>query len=152
MTALNKSFYSEREIEILISKANIYILEHKTKEASNIYKDALLHVQSLPEVINKHVPVRLFYNYSRATRLDKNYGESIRLCDKGIKLTEQYKLMYLKGDLYFQKGLNYKALDNKIKAIENFKLAEMIYTIESNQNSLELTRNNLCTLTTSVVE
>jgi transcriptional regulator with XRE-family HTH domain len=146
LTAGNKTLLSEREIEILISKANIFSQFGKNKEAIKVYSEAVLHLKGLSEVINKYIPVRLYYNYARVKRLDSSYGESILLCDQGLKFTEKYKLMYLKGDLFFQKALSFKALENYIKAIENFKFAEMTYTIENNKNTIEMVGRHLNTL------
>ncbi len=140
LTASNKKLYSEREIEILISKANIYSQCQMYDEAVEIYSEAINHLNKLTDIINKHVPVRLNYNYARVLRLLSRHAESIQICEKGLKLTEKYQLMYLKGDLYFQKALSHKALNENEKAIESFNLAEMVYILEHNDTSLRMVK------------
>lgn len=141
-----KMYFSEREIEIMISKGNIYTDCQDYPAGLTIFKDALNHFRSLPNITNKYLPVRLFYNYARALRYSKEYTLSLKICDEGIQSTKINKLLYLRGDLYFQKGINYKALNDITQAIENFELAEMVYTIESNTSSLELAQEMLDTL------
>ncbi|MEQ2528017.1 XRE family transcriptional regulator [Robertmurraya yapensis] len=147
MTINNKKFFSEREIEILISQANIFSQSNMHEEAINKYEEAMTHIHQLSEVINKHVPVRLFYNYARIMRLTGNYYESIHLCDRGLKLTEKHMLMYLRGDLYFQKAYNYKSLKDMERAVECFKFAEMVYILENNQPAISMVKKHLDPLT-----
>lgn len=146
----SKVYLSEREIEIKISKGNIYTDHKDYQNALSIYKEALIHLRSKPNISNKYLPVRLFYNYSRALRYSKEYKLSLKICDEGIHNAKINKLLYLKGDLYYQKGINYVALNDINQAIENFQLAEMVYTIESNKSSLDLTKNMLQKLKTVI--
>lgn len=143
LTASNKKLYSEREIEILISKANIYSQCQMLNEAINVYSEAMEHLNKFTEIVNKHVPVRLNYNYARVLRLTSRHADAIQFCEQGLKLTEKYQLMYLKGDLYFQKALSYKALNEIEKSMESFNLAEMVYILENNQSALQMVKNHL---------
>lgn len=152
LTSHDKKVFSEREIEILISKANILTDYKQTHEGLAVYQDALNHLTYLPNIVNKFVPIRLYYNYSRALRENEEYLESIRACEKGIGLTEAHSLLYLKGDLYFQIGLNFKLLNDYKKSIDNFKLAEMIYRLEGNKRSLNLVELNLVELNLEELE
>lgn len=143
LTASNKKLYSEREIEILISKANIYSQSQMIKKAIGIYEEAITHLNQLSDVTNKHVPVRLYYNYARNMRIASFPKDSILLCNTGLDLTERNKLMYLRGDLYFQKALNYKSLEQLDGAMENFHLAEMAYILENNQVAHDMVKRHL---------
>lgn len=143
LTFTNKKFFSERELEIFISKANIYSQCQMNQEAILIYEEAFRHLNNLSDVVNKYVPVRLHYNYARVLRIASRSEEAILLCDKGLQLTEKHKLIYLKGDLYFQKALCYKSLNHLEQAIESFKFAEMVYILENNLPSLEMIRRHL---------
>jgi transcriptional regulator with XRE-family HTH domain len=143
LTSLDRKIHSEREIEILISKGNILTDNKKINEALNVYKDALEYLAYLPNIQNKFVPIRLYYNYSRALRDNEDFLESIKACQKGIRLTEKHSLLYLKGDLYFQIGLNYKLLNDYQNSLEHFNRSRMIYQLESNERMLNLVDVNL---------
>ncbi len=138
ITSSEKKFLSEREIEILLSKANIYTDKGEYSVALSIYEEAFIQQRSIPNITNKYLPVRFFYNYARALRLNKDYEQSLEMVDKGIQYAKKNNLLYLQGDLFYQKGANYKALNLIEKAIENFNLAEMAYRIEDNLTSLNL--------------
>ncbi|MBM6619131.1 helix-turn-helix domain-containing protein [Bacillus suaedaesalsae] len=138
LTTHQKQLYSEREIEILISLGNIYSESKDYPLAIKNFKVAHLQLTMLLDLTNNYLPIRLYYNYSRALRYNREYQLSLKMCNEGIMLTKKYNFLYLKGDLYYQKGINYMALQNFEKAKENFKLAEMVYLLEGNSSSHKL--------------
>lgn len=141
LTSKNKKFYSEREIEILISKGNILTDNKQYEVAKKTYKEALYHLESLLNIGNLFIPIRLYYNFARLLRYCELYEDAIVYCDKGIKTCQKNNLLYLKGDLYFQRGYCYKRLKNVPVAHDSFRLAEMVYYIEGKEKSLEMVKN-----------
>lgn len=146
LTTDYKLFYSEREIEILISKGNILTSNKQYEIAHKTYLEALYHLENLPNVTNKFVPIRLYYNLARLLRFMGQFKNSIFYCDEGIKICNKNNLLYLKGDLYFQKGCCYESLNNEDVALKNFTLAEMVYHLEGREKSLAMVQNTISPL------
>ncbi|MGW8788437.1 hypothetical protein [Heyndrickxia sporothermodurans] len=143
LTSSKGKVYGEREVEILISKGNLYTDNNNYEMALKTYKSALSHLKNIPRLENIYIPVRLYYNLSRCLRFSKDYSNSLINCDLALKIGKKNKLLYLKGDLFIQMGLNYKALNNFRDAIENFKLAEIAFTLQDSEENIKFAQSKI---------
>lgn len=133
LTKKDQKVYSEREIEILNSIAIIHN-EHKQYElSSDVFEKALNHLTYLPVLQDNQIPIRILYGYSKTLRSLGEYKKSIEQCNRGILLCRRSEILYLMGELYFQKGLNYKSLGDIPSAIPNFNMATKAFSLEENK-------------------
>ncbi len=133
LTKKERKVYSEREIEILNSIAIIHD-EHKQYElASIVFEEALNYITFLPTLQDNKIPIRILYGYSKTLRSLGKYKESIEQCNRGILLCRRSEVLYLMGELYFQKGLNYKSLEDVDNALPNFTMATRAFSLEENK-------------------
>lgn len=86
LTSSKGKVYGEREVEILISKGNLYTDNNNYEMALKTYKSALSHLKNIPRLENIYIPVRLYYNLSRCLRFSKDYSNSLINCDLALKI------------------------------------------------------------------
>ncbi|WP_041808400.1 helix-turn-helix domain-containing protein [Evansella cellulosilytica] len=150
--SVNSSVLSEREVEILIS---IAITSGETKNydyAIKLYKKALHVLRDRDQLLDEKILIRVYYNLSRTFGLKGNFQDALNHAWRGKSLCEQYDLLYLRGELLYQVGINKVELgylEQGISYIEKclpyFKLDEKnnpaIY--EYVENKLKLLKKSL---------
>jgi transcriptional regulator with XRE-family HTH domain len=146
--ALSLSFttdknYSERESEILLTKANILLDLKQFKNALHIYKKIYNILSSLPLIIDKKLKARLYYNWARSLYLIHEYNESLNIVNKGILYCRENQLMYGLGQLYFLQGQCNIKINKEIEAIKSLKYAYNIFELSNHLNHLDKTIKQL---------
>jgi transcriptional regulator with XRE-family HTH domain len=138
---------SERELEILISKGIIQCEIKEYQSAISTFKSIEYYASQHPIIYNQEIIIRLYYNYARTLYLSKDFKKSIEVCTKGIRKCENIKSMYLLGELYYQKGKAYEALEDLEEAINCYKKSEMVFILLKDDNSKKIVTKVITKLT-----
>lgn len=117
--------WTERELEIVISKGIIYFEEGLLEEAFEVYEFAQEQLNHLPHIQDGSIKSRLFYNIARVlTRLER-YSLSITYCKEGIDWCREKEDLFLLAELHYQIGYNYELL-NDIERAQSFMEKSLI--------------------------
>jgi transcriptional regulator with XRE-family HTH domain len=125
--------YSEREIEILIAIGNIYNelkMYHSCKET---YLEAILLLRRRSNIMDIKIYIRVINNYSKLLYRLNDYKASIYYAEYGINTCLNNNILYLLGDLYYQKGLSLIKESNKSDGLHNMKKSLTIFDIQRNE-------------------
>ncbi|TYR80904.1 helix-turn-helix domain-containing protein [Priestia megaterium] len=142
-TRQSKTFYKEREIEILNSIAIIYHEEKQFQESAELYKQALKHLNSLPQVRQENIKIRILYGLSKTLADMDQYEESITYSSRGIDLCISNESMYLFGELHYQTGESLIKL-GKIEAGKDYlEKSVMIFNLQRNDKFVDLVKSEI---------
>ncbi|MEQ6378758.1 helix-turn-helix domain-containing protein [Bacillaceae bacterium S4-13-56] len=148
LSSTSRKTKSEREIEILISKANLFLELEQYQKALIIYKDSHDSLIKLPIHNNIKLQPRLYYNWARAHYLESSYTESIAICKRGISYCQKKQIMYGLGQLYFLLGRCLTETKSINEALHNFNYAKTIFQITDKKIQLEKVEEQLIQLRT----
>jgi transcriptional regulator with XRE-family HTH domain len=95
---------SERELDILLSKAIIFSMVQKHREAEIIYEELLIFCKKHPYLENTNLLLCVYFNYSKNLFDQGNYKKSVKLAKIGINQCLDSDSLYMLADLYFQCG------------------------------------------------
>jgi len=121
--------WSEREIEILLSKGIILSEKEQYRKAIKIYQECLDHLNSLPKLNDFRVRIRVLYHLTKTLIEMKELDQALIHCDQGIQLCIDNETLHLFPELYFQKGRIYEKMDNSTLAIYNLETAKYIFRL-----------------------
>lgn len=111
--------WSEREIEISLSKGIILFEEGNLPEALSVYEPAKEHLKLLPYLQDDTIKSRLYYNLARTlTRLGE-FNLSTSYCKQAIDYCIERDNLYLLGELHYHVGYNYE-LKKQIKTAKSY--------------------------------
>ncbi|MBR7553684.1 helix-turn-helix domain-containing protein [Allobacillus sp. GCM10007491] len=130
----NQKVKSEREIEILINKANILVDFKQYKQAIDLYEDLLFSVKKLPIIRNHNIEIMIRYNLARCNLMISNYEKTIDHAKKGLTSCRNNRSLYGMGHLYFIIGRAYEEIEQTVQALEFFRKAKQVFDLtEENQ-------------------
>jgi transcriptional regulator with XRE-family HTH domain len=121
--------YSEREIEILLSKAIILQETTRAHEAKAIFEELLKALKKNVYISDPKIHVRSYFNYQRLLIHLEEHKEAIRIGKLGIAFAKDSDLMYLQGEIYYQEARCYRRLGELSKAYESLKKATYCFTL-----------------------
>lgn len=139
----------EREIEILLTIANIYF-EEELDDALNLYTEIMDHVRLLPHLNDYTIKTRLYYNMARVlTRLNR-LEESNMYCDKAISWCLRNDSIYLLGQVHYQKGYNLE-LSNQLSCAKTYIEKSLIFfEIQKNEKLITFIKDKIKQLSKSI--
>lgn len=111
-----EKIFTEKEIEIFISKGIFHYEEGLLEESLQIYYKALSFLQKIPHLQDETIKSRLYFNIAKALTDLNEYESSISYCKEGIDWAIQKDNLYLLAHFHYHIGYNYEQQ-------ENFKLA-----------------------------
>lgn len=134
----NKS-KSEREMDILLSKAIIYSMMGNHKRAEIEYEVLLKEVGRHPYLINQKLELRIYYNYSKNKYDQEKFKSSFKIAEEGVKLCLQTDSLYMLGEFYFQSGQSGWAGGqiSKKEAFKLFEKAKSVFVLRDNMEFAE---------------
>ncbi len=135
--------YSEREIEILLSKAIILFDSKNYKLSQETFEMITYNLKNNIYLVNPRIHIRAYYNYSRLLYEMGKYHEVIEASMKGIQQAKNYELLYLMGDLYFQVGRGYEKLCQFEKAYSNFEKSKNCFELNNEEELVELAQERI---------
>ncbi|MBN8253285.1 helix-turn-helix transcriptional regulator [Priestia flexa] len=142
-TKQSKTFYKEKEIEILNSVAIIYHEEKEYENAEELYRQALKHITALPQIRQEMLKVRILYGLSKTLADMKQYEESITYSSRGIDLCITNESMYLFGELHYQTGENLIKLGRVKQGKEYLEKSVHIFQLQRNEKFTELVKSEI---------
>ncbi|PES81751.1 transcriptional regulator [Bacillus cereus] len=140
LTLTNVDVLSEREIDILHTKALFHAENKEYEKSINILRRCLNNFNKLDFPRNKEIKLKIIYNLTLCLSLTYQHEEAIKYIDKGIKLAINLNTLYLLGELYYGKcwGLLNLKQPNEEDAANNMKKALFIFELTENENKIKI--------------
>lgn len=135
--------YSEREIEILVNKANIYVDLKQREKAIKIYNHIILMIGKIPYFRNERLKINLYYNLARLHLFLDNLYETIKYGKIGLNICRKTQTLYGFGHLHFILGRAYEDMHKYEIALDHFKKAKFIFELTENDNLSTKTLYNI---------
>lgn len=130
LTRITKKAFSEREIEILLTKGSIYAVEGNLEASLNEYSKVQKDLMSNRHLADKAIKTRFLYNISRImTRLGK-YEESTEHCLEGVRWCIEQENSHLLAELHYHIGYNYELQEDYEEAARFVEDAIKIFDIQ----------------------
>ncbi|WP_394141239.1 helix-turn-helix domain-containing protein [Cytobacillus oceanisediminis] len=122
--------WTERELEIVISKGIIFFEEGELEEALQVYEFAHGQLHHLPHIQDGTIKSRLFYNIARVlTRLER-YNRSITYCKEAIDWCIENEDLFLLAELHYHIGYNYELLQDINQAKSFMEKSLIIFELQ----------------------
>ncbi|WP_328823055.1 helix-turn-helix domain-containing protein [Niallia alba] len=121
--------YTERELEIFISKGIFYYEEGFIEDSLTIYQQAFKAVNQLPYLQDDTIKSRLYFNIAKSLTDQSRYDTSINYCKEGIDWAIQQDNLYLLAHFHYHIGYNYELQKNFDLASQYMRDALMIFQL-----------------------
>nr|WP_251025711.1 XRE family transcriptional regulator [Bacillus sp. ISL-47] len=122
--------WTERELEIIISKGIIYFEEGQLETALEVYEFAHEQLHYLPHIQDGSIKSRLFYNIARVlTRLGR-FNRSINYCKEAIDWCIEKEDLFLLAELHYHIGYNYELLKEIDRAKSYMEKSLIIFELQ----------------------
>ncbi len=103
-TGTTDKSYSEREFSILNSMAAIYAESGQNKKAQELYDRLVANMKRHLYFTDNRIKLRVYYNYAKLLTRQQQYDKALEMCDLGLDTCIKHQLLYLFGNLNYQKG------------------------------------------------
>lgn len=140
---LNIFNFKLQQIEIINSIAIIYNEIGQYKKSIKIYEQALNKLDSLIDVRDLKIEIRLCYGIAKSLYKIGECLKSIDFCNRGIRQCINNELLYLLGELYYQSGQNYEKQNNLKKAEEYLLNSKHLFELESKVEFISIIQDRL---------
>lgn len=143
ITQLTERIYSEREIELILSMAVIYVQEEHNEKALETCHIALDHLQALPYINDKTVKTRILYNIARIQSRLGQFAESSKSCDKGIKWCLEQDQLYLLAELHYHLGYNLELQKDIPRAMDYLNKSMFLFELQGNRRFSSMIKDKI---------
>ncbi len=152
ISSTTKKTYSEREIEILLTIAHLYIDLEQFHKAIKKYEHIMIITNKIPYIKNNNLKISLYYNLSRVHLFLDNLDEAIKYAKLGINICIRTQSLFGLGYLYFVLGRAYEDKHNYENALESFNKAKYIFELTENENLSIKTLYNIQDVENSIID
>lgn len=121
--------FTEREIEIFISKGIFHYEEGFIDDSLTIYEQAFKAINQLPYLKDDTIKSRLYFNIAKSLTEQSMFDASITYCKEGIDWAIQQDNLYLLAHFHYHIGYNYELQKNFDLAIPYMQDALMIFQL-----------------------
>lgn len=121
--------FTEREIEIFISKGIFHYEEGFIDDSLTIYEQAFKAINQLPYLKDDTIKSRLYFNIAKSLTDQFMFDASITYCKEGIDWAIQQDNLYLLAHFHYHIGYNYELQKNFDLAIPYMQDALMIFQL-----------------------
>ncbi|NRG32267.1 helix-turn-helix domain-containing protein [Niallia circulans] len=121
--------FTEREIEIFISKGIFHYEEGFIDDSLTIYEQAFKAINQLPYLKDDTIKSRLYFNIAKSLTDQSMFDASITYCKEGINWAIQQDNLYLLAHFHYHIGYNYELQKNFDLAIPYMQDALMIFQL-----------------------
>ncbi|MDR4318768.1 transcriptional regulator [Niallia circulans] len=121
--------FTEREIEIFISKGIFHYEEGFIDDSLTIYEQAFKAINQLPYLKDDTIKSRLYFNIAKSLTDQSMFDASITYCKEGIDWAIQQDNLYLLAHFHYHIGYNYELQKNFDLAIPYMQDALMIFQL-----------------------
>ncbi|MCP1160547.1 MULTISPECIES: helix-turn-helix domain-containing protein [Bacillus] len=135
--------WSEREIEISISKGIILFEENHLNEAMELYEKAEEYLNMLPILKDETIKIRLHYNMARTWTRMGVLSKSVSSCHSGIDYCLDCDNLFLLGELHYHLGYNFELQEDFKKARDYMERALIIFELQKDNKYDEFIRGKL---------
>ncbi|NUH83409.1 helix-turn-helix transcriptional regulator [Bacillus firmus] len=135
--------WTEREIEILMSKGIFFYENGRYLEAKDIHLSASGHLNDIIYLQDETIRSRLLYNLAKTYTKLENYQESIRLCEEAISVCIEKDLLFLLGELHYHIGYNYELQNQFTLAKAYMNQALDIFHLQKNDRYNDYIRGKI---------
>ncbi|WP_070121812.1 helix-turn-helix domain-containing protein [Bacillus marinisedimentorum] len=135
--------YSEREFSILNSMAAIYAEHGDNEEAIELYNRLVTQMKRHLYFTDNKVKLRVYYNYAKLLTRERQYERALEMCDLGIETCIRHQLLYLFGNLNYQKGDVLDQLGRHEEAISWMGKAVTAFELLHNEKFAEIVRGEI---------
>ncbi|KAB7671805.1 helix-turn-helix domain-containing protein [Bacillus sp. B1-b2] len=136
-------FYTEREIEIYISKGIFYYEDGQLEKALTIFKENCKALTHIPHLQDDTIKSRLLFNIAKALTEQGKYESSISYCKEGIDWVIQKDNLYLFAHFHYHIGYNYELQKNYAQAASYMKDALMIFQLVKDYRYIDYIQDKL---------
>ncbi|MGD6968585.1 helix-turn-helix domain-containing protein [Rossellomorea vietnamensis] len=133
LTHISNKYWSEREIEIMLTMGAIHFEEDHLDEALQVYKNIQQYINTIPYLTDYTIKTRLFYNLARTLTRFKEYQESSKYCRAGINWCIEKDNLYFLGELHYHLGYNYELLGDITTGIQYMKKALIVFELQQDE-------------------
>ncbi|MGF1438374.1 helix-turn-helix domain-containing protein [Bacillus thuringiensis] len=140
LTVTNVDCLSEREIDIMQTKAIFYGVNKEYEKSINILRKCLTNYNKLDFPKDKEIKLKIIFNLAKNLGHANQHEEAIKYNDMGIKLAINLNTLYLLGELYYGKAWNLLKLKqyNEEDVADNMKTALFIFKLTKNESKLQI--------------
>jgi transcriptional regulator with XRE-family HTH domain len=135
--------WTEREIEILLSKGIIFFEEGLMEEALSIYEPSKEFLDTLPHLHDDTIKSRLYYNTARALTRLAQYDKSSAYCKQAIDWCIDRDNLYLLGELHYHIGYNLELQKEYQLAKSYMKRALIIFELQMDEKYTYFIKNKI---------
>lgn len=143
LTQSTEKFYSERELELMLTLGVIYFEENDFENALYTYQDALRGIKQLPYLNDISIQTRLYYNIARALTNMSQYTDSNKHCKDGIDWCIKRESLYLLGELHYHIGYNFELQGDTCSAIQYMEKACLVFELQNDQRFLHYIKDKI---------
>lgn len=127
LTQSTEKFYSERELELMLSIGVVYFEEDDFENALVVYEQTLKYIKQMPSLNDITIQTRLYYNVARALTCMGRLEQSKEYCTEGIDWCIDKASLYLLGELHYQFGYNAELGGDMKQALHYMKKACLVF-------------------------
>ncbi|WP_277674428.1 helix-turn-helix domain-containing protein [Piscibacillus halophilus] len=125
----SKKSYSEREIHILINKANLHTDKRNFDFAIKLYNQAKTALEKLPYLHDENLVTLINFNLARIYYLQEDFKKTISYSEIGIKHCKKKLSLDGYGQFHFMVGNAHIKLKNFSLAKEHIEIAMQIFKL-----------------------
>ncbi|WP_409252155.1 helix-turn-helix domain-containing protein [Bacillus sp. SCS-153A] len=133
LTHQSNKYWSEREIEIMLTIGAIHFEEDDLEEALKVYKNIKQYINTIPYLTDYTIKTRLYYNYARTLTRCKEYKESNTYCAAGINWCIEKDNLYFLGELHYHMGYNFELLGDLETGLQFMKKALTVFELQQDE-------------------
>lgn len=135
--------WTERELEIVISKGIIYFEEGQLESALKVYEFAQEQLKHLPHIQDGTIKTRLFYNIARVlTRLGR-HDRSNSYCEEAIDWCIENEDLFLLAELHYHIGYNYELMNDISRAKSFMEKSLIIFELQLDNKYTDFIKNKI---------
>ncbi|PFJ30953.1 transcriptional regulator [Bacillus cereus] len=142
LTVTNVDCLSEREIDIMQTKAIFYGANKEYEKSINILRKCLTNYNKLDFPKDKEIKLKIIFNLAKNLGHANQHEEAIKYNDMGIKLAINLNTLYLLGELYYGKAWNLLKFKqyNEEDVDNNMKKALFIFELTEKENLITIVK------------
>lgn len=135
--------WTEKEIEIWLSKGIFFFEESRYDEALGVYLPAKAQLELLTSLTDDTIKSRLLYNTARTKTRLGHYEKSSARCKEAIDWCLERDNLYLLGELHYQIGYNFELQHEYPLAKKYMEKALIIFELQKDDKYIYFIKNKI---------
>ncbi|WP_264739678.1 helix-turn-helix domain-containing protein [Cytobacillus firmus] len=130
LSLTNEKFWTEQEMEILLSKGIVFFENNLLNEAIQIYEMVYKEMKNLSRLRDYILKAKLLYNMARAFTRKGLYEKSTEVCLEGVDWSIEKDNLFLLGEFHYHIGYNFELKEDYFTAQDYMKKALLIFDLQ----------------------